>query len=223
MVVPETACTYPAYAPERLVNHWAELAGWPPDRELWSFYITLAGHRQLHRVVDHYQQLLRPFCELDLVEHANLHITLQGIRFVDETDDATIDLLADAVGRRLSAMDLPELSTAHPETDTDAVQLPILPRDSVVQLREAIQSTIESELGGDFLYRLPEPRNGFDPHVTIAYANQGIDNRAIYAVLHAAPAPRASFRVEHASLIKLRRRTRRWSWEGERALAIGVR
>jgi 2'-5' RNA ligase len=162
-------------------------------------------------VVDNPVQL-RPFRELDPVEHAGLHITLQGIRFVDETDDADIDLLADAVGRRLSAMDLPELSTAHPETDTDAVQLPILPRDPFVQLRDAIQSTVDSELGGDFLYRLPEPRNGFDPHVTI-----------VYAVLHAAPAPRASFHVRHASLIKLRRRTRRWSWEGERALAIGVR
>lgn len=229
MGVPETTTgllpdgQHQAYVPELLIDHWAEMPHWPEHRELWSFYLTLAGQQDLHRVVRHYQDQLRPLEGLDLVDPSALHITIQGIRFVDETDARSVEVLAEAVRRRLGEVDLPVLSTLGPETDTDAVQLPVVPRESVVRVRDVIQAAVREELGDDFLYKLPEPRNGFDPHVTIAYVNREMHNREIVEALHRAPAPRASFRVEHASLVRLSRRSRRWSWDGERPLAIGVR
>lgn len=207
---------------ETLINHWQEVAGWPTDRQLWSFYLTLADQTDVHRVVEHYQRYLRSLSQLDMIAVPSLHITIQGIRFVDEANPDQIDHLANAMRLKLAELDLPILSTGRLETDTDALQLPVLPRDPLVRLRDDIQATIRSEIGDDYLYKLPEPKNGFNPHLSLAYANSEVSSAEIRAALGGAREMHATFRVGHLSLLKLRRETRRWSWQDERALQIGT-
>jgi 2'-5' RNA ligase len=71
------------------------------------------------------------------------------------------------------------------------------------------------------LYRLPEPLEGFNPHVTIAYARaetwplERIEQR-----LAACDVPAIRFDAPALSLVRLRRGTDRWTWDREMRFSL---
>lgn len=211
----------PDIVPEILSNHWYEIPDWPPGRELWSFYVTLAGQTDLHATVGHYQNILGALPQLDMVPASSLHITIQGTRFVDEADPGEVIQVAEILERRLSTFEFPTLSTLSPTTDTDAIFLPVVPRNPFLELRNEIIRTVTAELGEEHLYRLPEPKNGFDPHISIAYANSELDSREVFDLLRHTASARTEFHVHDLSLIKLKREQRRWLWTDERPIRLG--
>ncbi len=207
---------------EILQNHWYEIPDWPPGRQLWSVYLTFGTVASVLDVVDHYQQFLRPMPELDMVEPGFLHATIQGIQFTDELHERDIDRLVMTLREYLGAFSPQEFVTGAPETDKDAVQLPIYPSEPLHALRSMLRNGIKESLTSVELYTLPEPTNGFSPHVSIAYANAQISVRRIHEALEAIPPRVAGFTPLSVAIIKLRRESRRWSWTDELLVPLGT-
>ncbi len=207
---------------EMLKSHWYEIPDWPPGRQLWSAYLTFSAVTSLHDVVEHYQQFLRHIPELDMVERGFLHATIQGIQFTDELHEHDIDRVVTTLREYLGAFTPQEFVTGAPETDTDAVQLPIYPSEPLHGLRSMLRNAIKESLSDVELYTLPEPANGFSPHVSIAYANAPISVRHIHEALDAIPPRVAGFSPLSIAIIKLRRESRRWSWTDELLVPLGT-
>lgn len=97
----------------QLRNHWYWRPGHRPGRPFYAWHLTFNGQHDLHRLVAEYHQVLRDVPGLDLVPIPWLHITMQGIGFIDEVSDTDRDAIVDAAGRRLATIQAPTLTSHH--------------------------------------------------------------------------------------------------------------
>ncbi|WP_147063642.1 2'-5' RNA ligase family protein [Knoellia locipacati] len=158
---------------------------------------------------------------LDLVEPRWLHMTVLGVAFVDEVDQRGMTRLLDRASTLVAAVPPIDMVAAAPRARTDAVWMSVSTTPSIGPLREDLAETVRTCLGRE-PHALPLPRTGFQPHISIAYANadppraQEVDER-----LGAVDLPPTPFRASHLSLLRLRREDARWSWDGEERIPFG--
>jgi hypothetical protein len=206
-----------------LVNHWRPLPEWQPGRRLWTFYMTFDGQSDLHAAVQRYHHELSGIDEFDLVNPRWLHVTLQGIAFSDQLDAAHVDTIEAEVSTALATRRLPALKLAPARLDGDALSMRLTPADGISALREDIRACVSGTIGAGNLYQLPEPAGGFNPHISIAYANASIpDTSDVCARLDRVPPPDFSLDVKHVSLVQLGRETHRWFWDHERKVSLAT-
>jgi hypothetical protein len=94
----------------------------------------------------------------------------------------------------------------HPE----AVVLPAVPPDPLVELRESIRAGIADALGTE---AVEGPDHGFRPHISVAYNTESRDPPVILDALAAAARTRAAHATIPAiSLIALHRDHRLYQW-----------
>jgi hypothetical protein len=72
-------------------NHWWWRPGWRPGRSFYTWHITFSQNPRLADFSSRHKQIIDKFKTLDQVPSSGLHITLQGIGFVDEVARADID------------------------------------------------------------------------------------------------------------------------------------
>jgi 2'-5' RNA ligase superfamily len=204
-----------------LVNHWTHLPEWRSGRRLWVFYLTFSGQSDLHKLVQRYQERLAGVDELDLVDHRWLHVTIQGIAFTDELDDEQVRAFEKAVTVAVAGYPRPVLTVEAPQLDHDALSMQVRPTQEICALRHDIRECVARTIGDDNLYQLPQPLVGFNPHISIAYANAAIANAdEVLARLDPVEPPDLHIQVPSVSLIHLERENRRWYWNHERPLAF---
>ena len=199
-----------------LVNHWVEAPEWLDDRRLWAFYITFEGATALHEVVAAYQNKLRSIDGLDMVDRRWLHLTIQGAAFTDELDAEGYRLLSRAVANLAEREPPLDLVVQRPRPASDAVWMQVIPSRPLDTLRDRLRSIATGILGSDELYALPTPKGGFNPHISIAYANSSaarVDD--INAAIEQVGAPDIRIRAPYLSLLSLRRDAREWTWTAE--------
>jgi hypothetical protein len=206
---------------EGLVNHWRHLPEWRPGRHLWAFYLTFGAEPDLHALAQTYRDQLSGIRELDPVDSRWLHVTIQGVAFADELDAGHIDAIEREVSDVLGGQWLPTLSLDPAALDYDAISMHVTPTDEIHCLRAEIRGCVNRAVGDGSLYRLPEPPGGFNPHISIAYANSPMSQTDDIRVRLARVAPPdLQIDVPHVSLVQLRREDRRWFWNHERAIAF---
>lgn len=204
-----------------LRNHWTRLPEWTPSRRLWAFYVTFQKHAQLHDLVHAYQRELSSLPGLDMVDSAFLHVTIQGVAFNDQLDMVRVQAATDAVGAAIRGLELSAVTVQDATVDTDAIALPIVaPRDLHI-VKGIVDDNLRDVLGGIELYRLPEPEFGFDPHISMAYANRSVPRATILSRLERVANGPVSITIENLSLISLAREGNRWWWDYERQLPFG--
>ncbi|GAA2166015.1 hypothetical protein GCM10009845_24600 [Pedococcus bigeumensis] len=203
-----------------LVNHWTDSPHWRPGRELWTFYITIPRDTSAHALVRSYQQTLVGLPHLDLIQEKWLHATVHGLDFADEIDPVSAHRIFEEVARAIQKVALPAMTLEPPELDTDAIFLPLRPAEPLVEIRNLILDAADGVLGGRPLHKLPEPTHGFDPHISIAYANGEVPADDICARLSSVVHPRIELQAPTLTLVLLRREDRRWSWRTARRLVL---
>jgi 2'-5' RNA ligase len=191
------------------------------DRGLWAMYLTFHDQPELHDVVTGYQDVLSAHSGLDLVHQDWLHMTVNGVGFTDEVAPSAIETLVSQISESMAAHPLPPLKVAGPMVDHDAISLLLSPTAEIVAIRAEIQALAGSVLHGAPLYRLPEPKVGFRPHISIAYANRDWTAEEIEPILAEIDVVDLTLRVSELSFIELRRTQRAWTWASERRLQLG--
>lgn len=206
-----------------LVNHWTPLPGWTPERSLLACYVTLEDQPEAQAVIDAYQRRLADVPELDLIQRQWLHVTVQGIGFLDVLAPGSLPQLADSLQRRLARVPAPTVVIDPPEISQDAVHLPLAPADGLVRVRQAVRSAAADTLGLPEPYALPGQDGDYRPHVSIAYANGPAPCDRVRDRLDAVAHAPTTLRFGTLSVLALRRVDRTWQWSDEVRLGLGVR
>lgn len=150
-------------------SHWWPREGWQPGRLVYTWHLTFERAPQLHRLAEHYQQQLSALGGLNPIPAQWLHLTVQGIGFVDEVPSRQLDHITEAVAVRLRAFAPVSLSFHRPVVIKEAVVLAPEADEPLHQIRAAIRDGI-AEITGE-AQTPAEQANGFRPHVSIAYVN----------------------------------------------------
>ncbi|MGW1463826.1 2'-5' RNA ligase family protein [Streptomyces sp. NPDC002308] len=200
-------------------DHWWWRPGWETGRRFYTWHLTFDGQEDVHRAAAAYRDGLAHLDGLTLIPDPWLHLTMQGIGFVDEVDAATVDQVVAAAGARLAAVPAFEIQLgAGPVVlDPEAILLPALPSEPVHAVRDAVRAAI-----GDVLPEVPEQASGFRPHVSVAYSAGTGPVAPIAEALDALDVPAATARITFAELIVLGRDRQMYEWETYARVPLGA-
>lgn len=210
-------------AAERVRRHWGERPGWRPGRLYYAWFATFDGAADLHRLVDAHQRALRDLPGLDVIPRQWLHMTLQGLGYVDETDPDEVTRVVEAVRRRLAALPPIPLTVERARVYAEAVVLPVGPVEPVLRLREEIRAGMAEVLGPNGVPTEREQRAGFRPHVSIAYVHEDGPARPYVDATAAVRAEAARVRLREVHLVRRDRVLEpEWvyRWTGHTTLAL---
>ncbi|MEU5940349.1 2'-5' RNA ligase family protein [Micromonospora sp. NPDC047548] len=169
----------------------------------------------------HYQASLAEFPTLDLIPAAWLHLTVQGIGFVDEVTDVEFSRLTDLVQRRLGALTPPTVTFHRPVVRPEAVYLPADPPEPVRSLRDVVRHAVAEVLGDDRVDQPVRPPGEYRPHVSLAYSNAEQDAEPIAKALSEVHAEPVSLTLGHVDLLTFHRDRRMYEWTRAIPLPIG--
>lgn len=204
-------------------NHWAREEPWPPDQRLWALYVNCGAIPALVAHATAYQERLSGVRGLDLVEPRWLHMTVLGVAFVEETEPGGMARFVDRATTLAAALPPVDMVAEAPRARTEAVWMSVSTSPSIVPLRQALADAVRTCLGRE-PHELPLPRTGFQPHISIAYANAfAPGNEEVDERLSEVDRPPTPFRANHLSLLRLRRGAASWSWDGEQRIPFGGR
>ena len=192
-----------------LSRHWYPLPDWAPGRSLLACYVTFDDEPGVHAVVDAYQATLGDVAELDLVQRRWLHATVQGVWFADALPPAARGSLGAATSEALADIPAPEVELAPPVTGAEGVYLPLRPAEGLARVRDAVRAATRDTLGLAEPYTLPGQAGDFDPHVTLAYANDRCPVADVRRRLDAVEHPPSPLTVRSVTLLCV---DRAWQW-----------
>ncbi|MFE2747220.1 2'-5' RNA ligase family protein [Streptomyces scopuliridis] len=202
--------------PEHMRNHWWWRPGWNVGRRFYTWHLTFGGQMDVHRFAEEYRTALAGTEGLDPIPDQWLHLTMQGIGFIDEVDQADVEAIVEAARVRLAAIPAFDITLSTPILDPEAILVPVQPDGPVRAVRNAIRAAI-----GDVLPEVPEKAEGFRPHVSVAYSHGEGQAGSIGQALDVTDVPPAAARVESAELIVLHRDNRMYEWEPYARVHLG--
>jgi 2'-5' RNA ligase len=202
--------------PDHMRDHWWWRPGWRVGRRFYTWHITFEGQDDLHRLVRAYQSHL-DVPELDLVPLEGLHLTMQGVGFTDEVSQQDLQEIVIAAGARCAPLAPFTLTLGPARVRPEGVNLPVAPEAPVRQLRMAIREAIAAVWGEA---RVPEPTEGFRPHVTMAYSNADGLAAPIVERVGRVGALQAVAPIRAAQLIDLERDTHVYRWKTQAAVPL---
>jgi len=199
-----------------LTEHWYWRPGWRADRRFYTWHLTFEDQSELHELVTRLQQQLT-LPGLDLVPLDGLHLTLQGLGFTDEVTDNDIAAIVAEARRRCARLAALELSLGPVDPDAEGIGLLVRPWNQVEHLRTTLRDAIATTWPS-----VPEPAEGFRPHVTIAYSGAPTPTPPIRAqVAQLRDLPPAQVTIRHVRLIALRRESHAYRWTTVATLPLG--
>jgi 2'-5' RNA ligase len=204
-------------AEEMMRDHWWWRPGWRSGRRMYTWHVTFEGQSSLHRLVADYQSVLNPLSGLDLVPPRWLHLTMQGVGFIDETAEDDARSIVDAARKRCANISPFELSFGAPKVDPEAIMFALSPSEPAQAVRAQIRGAIADVWG---VGNVNEP-DEWQPHVSIAYSNtSGPTAQYVEALSHVTTTP-ANLVVASVELIVLNRDNRMYEWQTFAAVPLG--
>lgn len=202
--------------PEHMRDHWWWRPGWSEGRSFYTWHLTFESAPEVHRLAAEYRAALAPVGGLDLIPDRWLHLTMQGIGFVGEVDQAAVTEIAMAARERLAAVSAFDVELSRPVVDPEAILVPVQPDAPVRAVRDAIRAAI-----GEVLGEVPEKADGFRPHVSVGYSHATGPLAPYEAAIEAAQVAPATARITHADLIVINRDHRMYEWENFAQVPLG--
>lgn len=202
-----------------MVNHWWWRPGWKVGTRFYAWHInTFEDPAPLHRLVTQYQAELSAVPGFDLIPLEWLHLTMQGVGFVEDVTPARVDALLVAARVRLGELEPTKVRLHRPVVAPEAILLPSDPHEPLQTIRYAVRAAIADVFGAD---GVPENADGYRPHISLAYVNAPQPARAaLAAVNRVAPAP-ADLTLNAVSLIEMHRDNRRYEWRTIEVVKLG--
>lgn len=202
--------------PETMRNHWWWRPGWDVGRRFYTWHLTWDDQPDVHRFASAYRQALAGLPGLDLIPDRWLHLTMQGVGFVDDISEDTAEAIVTAARPRLAALQPFKVTMSAPIVDPEAILVPVTPAEPVRRLRGELRAAI-----GDVLPEVPEPADGFVPHVSIGYSNSDGDAAPYAAAIEATDVAPARALVTHADLIVIHRDHQMYEWTTPARIPLG--
>ncbi|MER5322256.1 2'-5' RNA ligase family protein [Streptosporangium roseum] len=193
---------------QQMANHWWWRPGWGEGRRFYTWHLTFQDAPDVHRLAQQYRDGLDTVTGLDLVPDQWLHLTMQGLGFVDEVAEEDVHAIVEAATTRLASTPLFELELDRPQITPEAIRWEATPASPPAAVRAAVRAAI-----GDVWPHVPEPAEGFAPHVTIAYSNAGGPVAPVSAALAAVDAAPAVAQIRSVELIVLGRDRQMYEWQ----------
>lgn len=202
-------------------DHWWWRPGWKPGRHFYACHLTFEGAHELHGLVRKYQDALSAFSNLDMIPRQWLHLTMQGIGFVDEVPRDELREIRNAVAGRLALLRPPVVSFEHAVVLPEAVYMPAEPAEPLVGLYNAIGDAIGDVVGEDRRHRLPEQAAGYRPHVSVAYVNKGGPAQPIRDAVRSVEAAPVAVTVAEVPILTFNRDERMYVWTDRDPIPVG--
>lgn len=202
---------------EPMRNHWWWRPGWKVGRSFYTWHFTFADQPSVHQLVDDYAQLLSTLPTLDPVPVRWLHLTTQGIGFTDEVSRGDVDRIVVAARNRCAELKPFSVTLGPSDVDPEVIFLPVRPVTPLAQVRDAIRDAIGDVWGQD---NVPEPADGFRPHVSLAYSNAAGPIEPVAEAVSAYAARTAEVTVSSVSLIDLNRDNQAYEWTDIATVAL---
>jgi len=209
MAVPPTA---------RVRNHWYWRPGWHVGTRFYAWHITVADQPEVVALAGRYRAVLGREATLDVIPDQWLHVTMQGLAFVDQIDRGDLDAIVARASERCAALAPLPLRIGVPYVDPESVQIAVQPAEQVRNLRAVIRAAIADVWGDD---RVPEPVAPYTPHLSLAYINADGPAEPLADVVAAGPEITATLTVDHCELIVLNRDHGMYVWEPYATVRLG--
>ncbi|ROT32464.1 2'-5' RNA ligase family protein [Micromonospora sp. HM5-17] len=202
-------------------DHWWWRPGWRVGRHYYACHFDMGRHRELVALVERYQQAIGEFPGLDLIPHRWLHLTTQGVGFLDDLAAESIDRLVGVVADRLAEVPAPVVTFHRPTVRGEAVYLLADPAEPVAAVRSAVRAAIAEALGEERVEQAAEGPAGFRPHVSIAYSNREQPGAPIAEALEKVMTEPVTVVLDQIELLEYHRDRRMYEWTEARPLRIG--
>ncbi|MEU4574596.1 2'-5' RNA ligase family protein [Nonomuraea sp. NPDC023979] len=193
---------------QQMADHWWWRPGWALGRRFYTWHLTFENAPEVHRLAQSYRQGLTHVPGLDLVPDPWLHLTMQGLGFVDEVSEEDVQAIVNAARTMLAGIEPFELKLDRPRITPEAIRWEASPSGPVSAVRNAVRKAIATVWS-----TVPEPARGFAAHVSIAYSNASGPVEPVQAALDAVDEAPALAPVRSAELIVLNRDRRMYEWE----------
>ncbi|WP_234017531.1 MULTISPECIES: 2'-5' RNA ligase family protein [unclassified Streptomyces] len=200
----------------RMANHWWWRPGWQMGSRFLTFHFTFQQAPDVHRLASLYRHALADVDGLNLVPDTWLHLTTQGLGFSDDVPDGDVQAILSAAADRLSHIPAFDVTLDRPEITPEAIRWEATPSGPPTAVRSALRDAI-----GSIWDAVPEPDDGFTPHVSIAYSNSTGPDDPVRAALDAVETHPATARLDQVELIVLNRDQQMYEWETYAQLPLG--
>lgn len=205
---------------QRTEDHWSATAHlWPGERaRAYTFHFTFQDDGAFAAHAQEWREVLTAYPQLDLVPDRWLHLTTQGVGMLGEVDERDLEAIGDYAAFHLAHLPPFEATVDKPAFTPQAVRFEPEPAEPAAAVRDALRTAI-----GQVLPAVPEPADGFVPHVTIGYGNVEADAAGIIAAIANADIDPTPLWIDHVDLIELRRdEGPYYSWRLLRSLPLGA-
>ncbi|WP_431907172.1 2'-5' RNA ligase family protein [Micromonospora carbonacea] len=205
---------------DSLRDHWWWRPGWRAGRHFYACHFTMSGYGDLVELIQRYQVALRSFPGLDLIPPPWLHLTMQGLGFLDDLADDQIAEIERAIRQKLAQTPAPVVTFHRPVVRPEAIYLPALPPEPVAAVRNAVRAVIGDVLGADNVELAPEHVQGYRPHVSVAYSNTSQPAEPIAVALTQVDAAPVKVTLDHVDLLEFHRDNRMYEWTRSQQVRI---
>jgi 2'-5' RNA ligase len=198
-------------------DHWWWRPGWRVGRRFYTWFLTFEGQQDVHRLARVYQDRLDA-PNLDLVPLEWLHLTMQGVGFVDEVSEEDAEAIASAAQARCAKLEPFTCTLGPARVASEAVMLDVAPTEPVHELRKVLRAAVAQVWSAD---RVPETGKEFIPHMSLAYSNTVAWAAPVVTLIEGVSAPPANMTVTAAQLLMLHRDARVYQWEVFATIGLG--
>ncbi|SIN30397.1 2'-5' RNA ligase family protein [Micromonospora cremea] len=206
---------------DNMQDHWWWRPGWQAGRHYYACHFAIGEHAELAELAWRYQEALRTFPALDLIPSTWLHLTMQGIGFLDDLDDEQVARLSHGIRERLAELPAPVVTFHRPVVRKEAVYLPADPPAPIAAVRDAVRDVLAHVLGEDNAELAPGRVQSFRPHVSVAYSNAAQPAEPIAAALEQVEAEPVVVHLDHVGLLEFHRDHRMYEWTRSEPVRIG--
>jgi 2'-5' RNA ligase len=201
-------------APESMRDHWWWRPGWKVGRRMYTWHFTFDGQPDLHRLVHEYQERLAGLPGLDPIPERWLHLTTQGLGFVDEVPEEVVRGVVEGVRRRPANVSPVRVTVGPAIVDPEVVRLRVRPTGALVPIRSAIREAVIEAAGS-----VGESED-WNPHISVSYSSAEGPLAPVAAVL-ADELPPVEVTIGEVQLIVLGRDEHCYTWETKAVVPLG--
>jgi 2'-5' RNA ligase len=205
---------------DRVRDHWYWRPGWAVGRRFYTWHLAFADQPEVTALADRYREALEDCAVVDPIPSRWLHLTMQGLGFIDEVSEQDAHRVADAARTRCARLAPFDLTIGDPYVDPESVQIAVRPAAPVRLLRLAIRDAIAEVWGAA---RVPEPEDSFNPHMSLGYTNANASAAPLRQAIDGIVGAPATATIGRCDLIILHRDDQTYEWEGFAAAELRAR
>lgn len=193
---------------DQMVNHW-DRPWWKPGRAAYYWYLTFDNEHELHDLAHRCQRAVGG-PHLDLVGISELHMTLEGVGFVEDVDPDSLDRVKREANSALQDSPSFTVEIGPLAGSSGALSFSAAPRDRISSLRADLVEA--SHTAGLALGARAD--DTFRPHVGIAYCNQSIPAQPLVEQVRSLRTlPTVEVCIREVFLVALTRNERSYTWD----------